>query len=52
MELAGALLSEGSLTVAQIAARVGYDAPEAFSRAFKREFGQAPAEWRSARNVA
>lgn len=47
MELAEALLSENYLNVAQIATQVGYDAPEAFSRAFKRERGMSPAEWRA-----
>ncbi|MEM9341783.1 MAG: AraC family transcriptional regulator [Pseudomonadota bacterium] len=51
MELAAALLNDG-VPVAQIAARVGYEAPEAFSRAFKREVGLAPADWRSAQDAA
>lgn len=46
MEKARRLLDEGQMTVAEIAIRVGYDAPEAFSRAFKRELGIAPAKWR------
>lgn len=45
---AKALLADTSLSTAQIAFRTGYDAPEAFSRAFKRETGLTPAEWRSA----
>lgn len=45
MKLAVALLRDGQLNSAQIAERVGYDAPEAFSRAFKRKFGLAPRMW-------
>jgi transcriptional regulator GlxA family with amidase domain len=36
-----------SLSVAEVADRVGYEAEAAFSRAFKRELGKAPAAWRS-----
>jgi AraC-like DNA-binding protein len=41
------LLREGRETIAQVAYRVGYDSEEAFSRAFKREFGRPPAQWRN-----
>ena len=34
-------------TVDQLAQEVGYGSAEAFSRAFKREFGMSPADWRS-----
>ncbi|MEM8972277.1 MAG: AraC family transcriptional regulator [Pseudomonadota bacterium] len=47
MKLAAALLRDGKLTSAEIALRVGYDAPEAFSRAFKRRYGKAPKIWRA-----
>ncbi len=40
-------LKETRLTVAQIARRVGYESEEAFSRAFKREFGESPSRWRA-----
>ncbi|WP_119388364.1 AraC family transcriptional regulator [Taklimakanibacter lacteus] len=40
------LLLDGRLAVAQVAAKVGYEAEEAFARAFKREFGLPPARWR------
>ncbi|MND03254.1 HTH-type transcriptional activator RhaS [compost metagenome] len=40
------LLRESNKTVAQLAHSVGYEAEEAFSRAFKREFGVSPARWR------
>lgn len=39
-------LRETARTIAQIANAVGYGSEEAFSRAFKREFGIAPARWR------
>lgn len=42
------VLATTDLTVYAIARRVGYDADEAFSRAFKRAFGDAPMHWRAA----
>jgi AraC-like DNA-binding protein len=39
-------LRERTKTIAQLAHSVGYESEEAFSRAFKREFGIAPARWR------
>jgi len=39
-------LRETARPVAQIAHAVGYESEEAFSRAFKREFGLSPARWR------
>ncbi len=47
MHLAQDLLSSTDLGVAAIARRVGYDAEEAFSRAFKRTFGKSPGLWRA-----
>ncbi len=49
MHLAENLLATTDLTVADVARRAGYQSEEAFSRAFKRERGQSPAHWRSAR---
>jgi transcriptional regulator GlxA family with amidase domain len=46
MDLASGLLRTTNLGVAEIAERVGYDSEAAFSRAFKRAFGKAPAHWR------
>ena len=46
MHLARDLLLSSDLTVARVARRVGYDADEAFSRAFKRSYGISPALWR------
>jgi AraC-like DNA-binding protein len=39
-------LRETRVTIAQLAHAVGYESEEAFSRAFKREFGLPPARWR------
>ena len=39
------LLRQNSLTVAEIAYKVGYDMPNSFSRAFKKEFGISPSEY-------
>ena len=39
-------LREGQKTIGQLAYSVGYESEEAFSRAFKREFGAPPARWR------
>ena len=46
MHLARDLLLSSDLTVSQVARRVGYDADEAFSRAFKRQYAVSPALWR------
>ena len=47
LHIAKELLATTDLGVATVARRVGYDADEAFSRAFKRAFGLAPAHWRT-----
>jgi transcriptional regulator GlxA family with amidase domain len=47
MHLAEDLLASTDLGVAAVARRVGYDAEEAFSRAFKREHGDSPSMWRA-----
>jgi len=49
MHMAQDLLATTDTTVAAIARRVGYDAEEAFSQAFKRAHGRSPALWRTAR---
>lgn len=46
MQVAAHKLRETSASLAQIAAMVGYDSEAAFSRAFKKMFGIAPATWR------
>ncbi len=40
-------LRETRTTIAQLAHSVGYESEEAFSRAFKREFGLSPTLWRN-----
>lgn len=39
------LLRQNNLTVAEVAYKVGYDMPNSFSRAFKKEFGIRPSEY-------
>jgi AraC-like DNA-binding protein len=51
MQLASRLLSEGR-QVAAVADAVGYESEAAFSRAFKKLVGQAPATWRRAATPA
>ncbi len=46
MQIASRMLRSGRMTVAAIAAEVGYDSEAAFSRAFKRLVGAPPAAWR------
>ena len=45
MQLASRRLADGG-TVAEVATAVGYESEAAFSRAFKKLVGQAPAAWR------
>jgi AraC-like DNA-binding protein len=45
MQLASRLLIDGH-HVAAVSQRVGYESEAAFSRAFKKLVGQAPATWR------
>jgi AraC-like DNA-binding protein len=47
MQLASRLLLDGS-QIAEVARLVGYESEAAFSRAFKKLLGQAPASWRRA----
>jgi AraC-like DNA-binding protein len=47
MQLAARQLSDGSLKVSSIAREVGYESEAAFSRAFKKVAGVAPAVWRN-----
>jgi AraC-like DNA-binding protein len=47
MHVAKDLLTRTDLGVSVVARRVGYDAEEAFSRAFKRAFGLSPGTWRA-----
>jgi AraC-like DNA-binding protein len=52
MQVASQKLRETSSSLAQVADLVGYDSEAAFSRAFKKEFGTAPATWRRVNNPA
>ena len=49
MMLAANLLSRSNAPLARIAEDVGYQTDTAFSRAFRREYGQPPAAWRRSR---
>jgi len=49
LQLAAEQLSGGSAKVSTVASRVGYESEAAFSRAFKKETGLSPANWRSSR---
>jgi transcriptional regulator GlxA family with amidase domain len=46
MQVAECLLRQTSLSLAEIALRVGYESEAAFSRAFRRYAGLPPATWR------
>ena len=46
MQVAAERLRNTSASLAQVAEIVGYDSEAAFSRAFKKAFGMAPATWR------
>ena len=48
MDRAAGLLRNGGVTVREVARRVGYRQPAQFAKAFRRRFGQAPSEYRSA----
>ncbi len=42
---AAALLSEGQLSIAEIAFAVGFSSPSYFTRSFARQYGMTPHEW-------
>lgn len=48
MQLAAQQLADSSDSLAQVATAIGYESEAAFSRAFKKAFGSAPATWRRA----
>jgi len=50
MQLATRLLVESGAKVAAVAAAIGYESEAAFSRAFKKSAGVAPADWRLSRD--
>ena len=47
MERAAGLLANGSLTVREVARRVGYRQPAQFAKAFRRHLGVAPSDYRA-----
>jgi AraC-like DNA-binding protein len=49
LQVAAHMLEAQGLSIAQAAARVGYESEAAFSRAFKKALGVPPAAWRRAR---
>jgi AraC-like DNA-binding protein len=49
MQVAAEKLGNTSASLAQVAEIVGYDSEAAFSRVFKKTFGEAPGSWRRAR---
>ena len=50
LEIAGALLRETNLSIQEISCRLGYAAPNAFTRAFARWNGLTPRAYRRASN--
>jgi AraC-like DNA-binding protein len=47
MCLATKLLTETELSLEEVAARIGYETAAAFSKAFRRSYGDAPGRFRS-----
>jgi AraC-like DNA-binding protein len=52
MQLAARALERPGVSIAQVAADVGYQSEAAFNRAFKKIVGAPPGEWRRAQNAA
>jgi AraC-like DNA-binding protein len=48
MQMAAQRLKNTSASLSQVAEQVGYESGAAFSRAFKKTFGDAPGAWRRA----
>jgi len=51
LQVAGQKLRDSSDPLVRVAEQVGYESEAAFSRAFKKKFGAAPATWRRAGQV-
>lgn len=51
-QLAAQALKKGDKNIARVAADIGYESEEAFSRAFRRHAGVTPSEWRRACSLA
>src|SRR6476661_7080144 len=52
MDRAAEMLVTRSLTVREVAHRVGYRQPAQFAKAFRRHHGQSPSDYRAARRFA
>jgi AraC-like DNA-binding protein len=52
LALAADRLRDGRSSIGRVAERAGYDSETSFTRAFKREFGMPPAQWRRANGSA
>ena len=52
LQLAGRLLASQGVSIAQAAAKVGYESEASFNRAFKKQVGVPPGAWRRARRPA
>jgi AraC-like DNA-binding protein len=52
MQLAAHLMERQGMSLAQVAADVGYDSEAAFNRAFKKCLGSPPGEWRRSHRPA
>jgi AraC-like DNA-binding protein len=52
MQVAAQELRDTGASLAEVAQTVGYESEAAFSRAFKKAFGTAPATWRRSRSQA
>ena len=52
MHLARHLLRESTLSIGEVAGRVGYESEAAFNRAFRRLVGAPPATWRRAETLS
>ena len=48
LQVAGQKLRDSGDPLVRVAEQVGYESEAAFSRAFKKKFGAAPATWRRA----
>ena len=51
MDAAAELLARGSLTVREVAQRVGYRQPAQFAKAFRRHHGVSPSSYRARRRL-
>jgi AraC family transcriptional regulator, alkane utilization regulator len=52
LALAADRLRDGRSSISRVAERAGYDSETSFTRAFKREFGMPPSQWRRANGSA